>query len=249
MKYLVLGNWKSNGTMDMVQAFRTLFEQYRPETPSGFYRGLCPPVHLLGQIEAMKDAWLGAQNVSAFGEGAFTGEITAKMLKTTVCQFCLVGHSERRKLFHETEEHTSAKMARLFEAGILPVLCIGETIEERNAGALDAILKRQLSPLADLARDARLVIAYEPVWAIGTGVAAQPEDVADAHERIRGLLRTWGLDSAPILYGGSVKPGNAAALATIENVDGFLIGGASLDPDDFKAILEGFLAAKSGSDS
>ena len=243
MSYFVLGNWKSNGTAEAVAEFGKRFAEVAPAAPDGVNHGLALPFHLLAAAgEGFGQQ--GAQNVSATGEGAYTGEITANMLKATGCSFSLIGHSERRQYFDEVEKDTAAKITRLLEAGLLPVLCIGETLEERNDGRLEEILTRHLEPVGSLPAGTELVVAYEPVWAIGTGVAAEPEDVEKAHTLVKGLLADKGFGETPVLYGGSVKPGNAATLGAIDKVDGFLVGGASLKADDFSAILKGFLEAK-----
>ena len=244
MKTYVLGNWKSHGGTALVAAFRQMFETYDPACPQGFQRGLALPFHLLQPDAAFHHALLGAQNVSAFGKGAYTGEIAATMLADTSASFCLVGHSERRQYFGETPAVTAEKLARLEPAGILPVFCIGETLAEREAGSLEAVLKAQLEPVAQAPPKQEIVIAYEPVWAIGTGVAAKPDDVVGAHKRIKAMLVAMGRPDTAVLYGGSVKPENARTLGEIAQVDGFLIGGASLKTEAFQAILEAFLTAK-----
>lgn len=243
MKTYVLGNWKCNGDAAMVRTFADLFKSYDPTAPEGFHRGLALPFHLLNDA-TFHHAMTGAENVSPFGEGAYTGEISAGMIKSTAAEFCLVGHSERRQYFGEDVGMTAKKLNNLLAAEILPVFCIGETLEQREAGELEKVLSDQLSPIADLSKDAEIVVAYEPVWAIGTGVAATPDDVINAHAGIKKMLADMGQADTAVLYGGSVKPANAEALGAIKDVDGFLIGGASLKTEDFKAILEGFLAAK-----
>jgi len=242
MNSFVLGNWKSNGDKEMVAEFQAFFEGFEPAPLAGLHTGLALPYHLLNT--SFQNALVGAENVSRFGPGAFTGEITAEMLKDTGVAFCLVGHSERRQYFGENEEDTGSKLERLLAAGVLPVLCIGETLAQRQAGELDQILSQQLEPLRDLKDGVSLVVAYEPVWAIGTGVAAKPEDVRDAHDRIKSMLTSQGFHQTPVLYGGSVKPGNAHELALINGVDGFLVGGASLKCADFQGIINGFISGK-----
>ncbi len=244
MSFYVLGNWKSNGTSAMVAEFASFFQNFDPPTPPSFFRGLSLPFHLLGRTEPFHHALIGAQNLSRYPEGAYTGEITANMVKSTGCRFVLVGHSERRQYFGESVEDTAAKLDLALKAELLPVLCIGETLAERRAGALERILAEQLTPLGWLPGGTELVVAYEPVWAIGTGVAARPEDVVQAQEKIKDMLTRAGFPNTAVLYGGSVKPANAASLGAIPSVDGFLVGGASLVPQDFKGIIEGFLQAK-----
>ncbi len=244
MSFYVLGNWKSNGSPAMLREFEAGFAGAARDLPAPVNTGLALPFHLVDGASDWQGALIGAQNVSAFGEGAYTGEITAGMLRELGCHFCLVGHSERRQYFKETVEETAAKLAKLLEAGVLPVLCIGETLEQRESGQLEAVLSYQLGPVHGLAGDAPLVVAYEPVWAIGTGVAAEPSDVADAHALVKRLLDEAGHGGTAALYGGSVKPKNAESLGRIEGVDGFLVGGASLKAADFAPILQGFLTAK-----
>ncbi|MDJ0835921.1 MAG: triose-phosphate isomerase [Acidobacteriota bacterium] len=241
-RYYVLGNWKSNGTIDMIDTFTSGFNH--PEPNEDLAYGLALPFHLLHHHKDFGALALGAQNVSSFREGAFTGEITAGMLGDTGCRFCLVGHSERRQYFKETVKETATKLKRLLAAEIFPIFCVGETLEEREAGMLRMVLKEQLAPMDALEEGARFAVAYEPVWAIGTGVAATPKDVKEAHFLIKRLLSSSGFGETPVLYGGSVKPKNAKSLAEIGQLDGFLVGGASLKPDDFQGIVTEFSAGK-----
>ncbi|MCB1050402.1 MAG: triose-phosphate isomerase [Acidobacteria bacterium] len=227
MRYL-LGNWKSNGNGALLDAFSSQW----PKFPNTIQVGLALPFPWL--THPFSCAWRGAQNVSAFGPGAFTGEVHAGMLKELALDFCLVGHSERRHLMGETVAHTAQKVAALIEQTILPVFCVGETLAERQAGQLETVLERQLEPLRAI--KASVLIAYEPVWAIGTGVAATPDDADQAHSWIRNWCLAQGLVVPPILYGGSVSPQNAHQLAQIASIDGFLVGGASLKPDPFFEI-------------
>ena len=243
MKKYVMGNWKSNGTTEMIHAFREAMPQLTEAAGNNANLGLALPYHLLIQGNKMEGMATGGQQVSRFPEGAYTGEITGNMLKASGCNFCLVGHSERRQYFHETVADTGERIGRLIDTGLLPVLCIGETLEQRQAGQLTEVLSEQLGPLDALDGNTELVVAYEPVWAIGTGVAATPEDVAGAHANIKEMLAKKGFSNdTAILYGGSVKGANAAELAAIDNVDGFLVGGASLKPQDFLAIIKGFVS-------
>ncbi len=184
---------------------------------------------------------LGAQNVHYESTGAFTGEISCSMLKEAACQWVIIGHSERRLLMGETDEMIHQKLHQLLTEDLLPILCIGETINQRNDGQTKAVLKRQLNIACEnLDRSSlnKMVIAYEPVWAIGTGKTATTEMVAETHGDIRNILSVIGLneDSISILYGGSVSVENAELLSAIEDVDGFLIGGASLDVENFYSI-------------
>jgi triosephosphate isomerase len=186
---------------------------------------------------------LAAQNVHPEPRGAFTGEVSVAMLVELGCRYCIVGHSERRTLFGEADAFIAEKASALLSAGLRPILCIGETLEQREAGRTHETLRRQLSgSLAKLPAEslAEVVLAYEPVWAIGTGRTATPELAQEAH----GFVRAWLRDrfgapagAARILYGGSMKPDNAAALLSQPDIDGGLVGGASLDPADFSAII------------
>ncbi len=241
-RFMVLGNWKCNGTAASVADFVAKMQHPEPHPELGY--GLALPFHLLANAGFPPEMLLGAQDVSPFPDGAFTGEISASMLNETGCGFCLVGHSERRAFFRETVKDTVTKCLQLLAAGITPIICIGESLEEREGNMLRMILREQLAIFEALAENAALAVAYEPVWAIGTGVAATPKDVKEAHFLIKRFLADEGFGEIPVLYGGSVKPGNAASLAEINLVDGFLIGGASLKPDDFGAVLRAFRAGK-----
>ncbi len=187
---------------------------------------------------------IGVQNIHWEAKGAFTGETSAPMAAAAGASFCLVGHSERRHVFGETDEEVARKVAAARRHGLVPVVCVGETLDERRAGRVDEVILRQLEAALPALGDGRerFLIAYEPVWAIGTGETATPEDASEAHATLRGRLASaLGAAEAadvPLLYGGSVKPGNAAELVAAPDVDGVLVGGASLDPDSFARIAE-----------
>ena len=194
---------------------------------------------------ARPDIQLGVQNIHSAEKGAFTGETSAAMAQDAGARFVLVGHSERRHVFGETDAQTAEKVSRAVSQRLAPVLCVGEKIEEREAGQTDTVVVRQLrAALAGLATSdvgalASLVVAYEPVWAIGTGRTATPQDASAAHAAIRAELRALAgreTDAIPILYGGSVTGANATALLAAPGVDGLLVGGASLDPESWAAI-------------
>jgi len=242
-KFWVLGNWKSNGRKADLVPFTKAFNAETTRESDEVTCGIALPFHLVTGAKTVKPMQVGAQNVSMFDEGAYTGEITAGMLEDMDTSFCLVGHSERRQYFGETVSDTEAKLHKLLATTIFPVFCIGETLAQRQGGLLEAVLRDQLSPVAAL-EAGPLAIAYEPVWAIGTGVAATPADVAQAHGMIRGILDETACANAPILYGGSVKPMNANDLAAIDEVGGFLVGGASLEGASFANILNGFIQGK-----
>jgi len=249
-KFLVAGNWKMNGD-----------SAANSELISGIIAGLsgiaeraekvdvlvCPPFPYLAAVREQigsSDVQLGAQNVSEHPSGAHTGETSPAMLQEMGCAYALVGHSERRSLYGETSEQVAAKFAAALDAGITPVLCVGETLQQREAGNTEAVINEQLAAVLDnsgIGAIASAVIAYEPVWAIGTGMTATPEQAQDVHRFIRVVLEAQDADVAAgvqILYGGSVKGDNAAGLFGMPDIDGGLIGGASLQAADFLAIVE-----------
>ncbi len=212
---------------------------------------ICPPypyLELLTDFEFDEQRFnVGAQNCSAFDKGAYTGEVSAKMLESMELDYCIVGHSERRAYYHETDAIVAAKVNQLLAHNISPIVCCGEVLEEREAGKQFEVVKRQIEDgLFHLTAEqfADIVIAYEPVWAIGTGKTATPEQAQEIHAFIRGLIaEKYGkevADETSILYGGSCKPSNAKELFANPDVDGGLIGGASLKADDFIAIAEAF---------
>jgi triosephosphate isomerase len=244
---LVLGNWKMNGDAASTRALLDdLLAAVGAWGPSGIEAGVCPPYPYLGlaaqRLAGTRIGW-GAQDVSAHQDGAFTGEVSARMLAEFGCGWVLVGHSERRTLCGETDADVARKSERALAAGLVPVVCVGETRGERESGAAEAVLGRQVDAVSDVLRGAggRFVIAYEPVWAIGTGLTATPDQAQAAHAFIRARLAQRGIVEAPavrLLYGGSMKPGNAAELLARPDVDGGLVGGAALVAADFTAILQ-----------
>ena len=227
---LIAGNWKMFKGVHEARAFAVRI-RHLPERISGVEVVVCPPyVSLQGAREGLgpeSAVRIYAQNVHWELEGAFTGEVSPAMLLELGVHGAVVGHSERRRLFGETDETVARRAACALEAGLAVIACVGETEAEREAGETEAVLARQVEPLP--VRDG-VVLAYEPVWAIGTGRTATPEIAQDAHAFIRSL------HPAPILYGGSVKPENAAPLLAQPDIDGALVGGASLDPESFAAI-------------
>jgi len=218
---LIAGNWKMFKTAAETSAF---CEAFSP--PDGVDVVICPPFTSLA-VAVESGLTVFAQNVHWADEGAYTGEVSIAMLKELGVTGSIVGHSERRQYFGETDEGTARRAAAALEAGLRVIACVGELEAEREAGETEAVLRRQVSALEP---HPNLVVAYEPVWAIGTGKTATPEIAQEAHAFIRSLL------DAPVLYGGSVKPDNAAELLAQPDVDGALVGGASLDPDSFAAI-------------
>jgi triosephosphate isomerase (TIM) len=240
---VIAGNWKMHKGPDAARRFCREFAQVVPAGSRTLV--LFPPAISLSVVRAAlaeHRIHVGVQNIHWEGQGAFTGETSAPMAREAGADFALVGHSERRHVFGETDEETARKVAAARDAGLTPVLCVGETIQERRAGRLEEVILRQLDAgLGGLQPSdvAGCLIAYEPVWAIGTGETATPEDAADAHGRLRARLQQRVGDAAnaiPILYGGSVKPDNAGDLLAADHVDGLLVGGASLDPRDFAKI-------------
>ena len=244
MRKLIAGNWKMNGlAADGLALARKLAECAAAEPlPADLL--LCPPATLLMAVRdavAGSPLALGGQDCHTRPHGAHTGDISAAMLRDAGCSHVILGHSERRTDHHETDALIRAKLKAAREAGLVAILCIGETAQQRDAGAALEVVARQLSgSLPEGMGAPSLVIAYEPVWAIGTGRTPTPADVAAVHTHIRAELK--GKVAAPgdirILYGGSVKPMNARALLHIANVDGALVGGASLNADDFWAIAQ-----------
>ncbi|HET7275090.1 MAG TPA: triose-phosphate isomerase, partial [Longimicrobiaceae bacterium] len=247
-KPVFAGNWKMNKGPGEAARFATEFcERVQPDADSTVI--LFPPaISLLATRNALADRCdiqVGAQNVHWEAEGAFTGETSVDMVVDAGATFTLVGHSERRHLFGETIAETVRKVRAVLDAGISAVLCVGESLDDRRSGRANDTVESQLSPvLAELAElpDERLLIAYEPVWAIGTGETASPADAARMHGFIRGLLSrasdAMRAQEIRILYGGSVKPDNAAQLLSQSDVDGLLVGGASLDAESFSRICE-----------
>jgi triosephosphate isomerase len=226
---LVAGNWKMHGSRASIAALLDALLKANP----GSGCVVCAPFPYLAQVaERLRGgavAW-GAQNVSEHAQGAYTGEVSAAMLAEFGCRYVIVGHSERRQLFRETDEQVAAKFAAVRAAGMTPILCVGETLEERDSGRTEAVVARQLGAV----KFENAVLAYEPVWAIGTGRNATPEQAQAVHA----FLRRKVSSETPILYGGSVKPQNAAAIFAMPDVDGGLIGGASLVAQDFLDIVK-----------
>ena len=226
---LIAGNWKMYKGAAETAEFCVELKRHEADF-EGIDVAVCPPFTSLAvavQVLAGTDIAVAAQNVHWDEEGAFTGEVAAPMLRELGVYGAIVGHSERRQFFGETDEYVAKRTRAALEAGLSVIACVGETEAEREAGEAENVLRRQVSVLE--AED-NLVVAYEPVWAIGTGKTATPEMAQEAHAFIKGLL------DVPVLYGGSVKPDNAAELLGQSDVDGALVGGASLDVESFAAI-------------
>ena len=241
---LVVGNWKMNGSLTANATLVAGLLGGLAGLKTGVF-AVCVPFPYLAQVRGMLQgtplAW-GAQNVSEFDAGAYTGETSAAMLVEFACSYVLVGHSERRTLFGETSEQVAAKYAAALQAGITPILCVGETLAEREQGATEQVVKRQLDAVlaaVGAAGMARGVMAYEPVWAIGTGRTATPQQAQDVHAFLRKCVASADAKVAgalQIMYGGSVKAQNAKELFAMADIDGGLIGGASLKTEEFVAI-------------
>lgn len=210
--------------------------------PNQSKRVICPPALYLQQVAALiaeSDIALGAQNIDWRESGAFTGEVSGQMAKDVGAEFVIVGHSERRSLFGETDENCAAKVSAAIAAGLKPILCVGETKAQRDAGEALQVVSRQLKAALSQTLLEHVVVAYEPVWAIGTGDTATPQQAAEVHDHIRQELSRLDADKAgavKILYGGSVNADNAASLFAMDNIDGALVGGASLKAKEFSAI-------------
>jgi len=244
--FLVAGNWKMNGNAASSQELVAGIVAGAPQSDSAKLL-ICPPFPYLAavasQISGSRVA-LGAQNVSEHESGAFTGEVAPAMLRDIGCEYVIVGHSERRALYGETSFAVAAKFKAALDAGLKPILCVGETLEQRESGGTESVVEVQLGAVIDkvgIAAFKSAVVAYEPVWAIGTGVTASPEQAQDVHRHIRGVMAGHDAEvaeSTQILYGGSMKGENAAGLLAMPDIDGGLIGGASLKAGDFLAIAE-----------
>jgi triosephosphate isomerase (TIM) len=246
---IIAGNWKMHHGPGETRAF---FEAFHPPVGPPEVRTLIfpPTLSLAAALDARDESStveVGVQNIHPEPSGAFTGEISAEMAAEAGATLTLVGHSERRHVFGETNEDSRGKVEAAYRAGLTPVLCLGETLDQRKGGRLEEVILGQLDAVvgADGLRErigggAPFMVAYEPVWAIGTGETATPEDASSAHgilrNRLRELVGDRVSDRTPILYGGSVKPANAASLLGAAEVDGVLVGGASLDPTSFAAI-------------
>ncbi|HMH19700.1 MAG TPA: triose-phosphate isomerase [Burkholderiales bacterium] len=241
---LVAGNWKMHGSLvsnaRLLNALKAVLKR-----AEGLDYAVCAPFPYLAQVKETLSgspiAW-GAQDISEHDSGAYTGEVSGAMLKEFGCRFAIVGHSERRGLYGEDDRTVAAKFNAARRAGLTPILCVGETLEQRERGETESVVKRQLDAVLAAAGVAALdktVLAYEPVWAIGTGKNATPQQAQDVHAYIRARFAESDKELASrmtIVYGGSVKPGNARELFAMPDVDGGLIGGASLVAEDFIAI-------------
>ncbi len=242
---LVAGNWKMHGTLAENEALMTAILAGMVDAKAQV--AVCVPYPYLAQAQSKLTgttvAW-GAQNLSQYGKGAYTGEVSATMLNDFGCKYVIVGHSERRALYGESDELVAEKYAVAQAAGLIPILCVGETLAEREANVTEQVVGRQIDAVLSkygVASLAKAVIAYEPVWAIGTGVTASPEQAQAVHAYIRTKIRSLDAavaDNLIIQYGGSVKAANAAVLFSQPDIDGGLIGGAALNAEEFLAICK-----------
>ncbi len=245
---LVVGNWKMHGGLAenaaLLQDILAGLQAKQGARPACLV-AVCSPYPYLGQLQQVLSestvAW-GAQNVNEHERGAFTGEVSVDMLADFGCRYVIVGHSERRALFGETSELVAAKAERALEGGLIPIVCVGETLAERESGRTESVVGEQLRAVLDRLgpKITNTVLAYEPVWAIGTGKTASPEQAQEVHAFLRGLVAQRYIDQAAglqLLYGGSVKPGNAAELFAKPDINGGLIGGAALVAKDFLDIV------------
>ena len=243
-RQMVAGNWKMHGSRAANQALLAELELgLKAEWPIDMV--VFPPFVYLGEAaRVLQDTPIavGARDVGAEGGGAFTGQVSAAMLKDVGCSYVIVGHSERRRWYHEEDAVVARKFVAALDAGLTPVLCVGETLEEREAQQTEAVVARQLDAVIAMhgvGGFAQAILAYEPVWAIGTGRTASPDQAQEVHHFLRHRIRAQDAkiaDQLRILYGGSVKAGNAAELFSMSDVDGGLVGGASLSADEFQQI-------------
>lgn len=238
---LVLGNWKMHGSAASNRALISDLLAARHELKPHVHLGVCAPFPYLAQLSELLAespiSW-GAQDISAHEEGAYTGEVSATMLRDFDCRWVLVGHSERREMHGESSELVAIKAKQALQHGLTPVVCVGESLIEHEAGQTLEVIRQQLAPILELGAEqvSQMVIAYEPIWAIGSGLTATPEQAQEVHAFIRSLLDDLGAAGVYILYGGSVKPDNAASLFAMQDINGALVGGASLAAEDFLAI-------------
>jgi len=247
-EFLIAGNWKMNLNPDeALELTQAIIDGYEMDQELPVQVLICPPSVFLAEaadIAYDSELWIGAQNVSQYPNGAYTGEISAAMLAGWGAEYCIVGHSERRQYFGESDSLINQKSKALIEHHIRPIICVGETLEERKAGRQNEVVSAQLSGCLQgitLGIPSEIVIAYEPVWAIGTGETASPEQAQEMHAFIRAeLAKRYDpevSEEVQILYGGSMKPDNARELLSCPDVDGGLIGGASLKADQFLSIV------------
>lgn len=237
----IVGNWKMNQSIEEINAF---FKDFDGKADRKCVAGISPQaIHLTQVKELAGNAWVGSQNISQFESGAYTGELSPVAVKELGCQFTLVGHSERRAIFKEDDQTLNEKTKKALELGLTVIFCVGETLEEREAGKTkDVVLGQMKNGLQGIAAAdlKNVIIAYEPVWAIGTGKTASPEQAQEVHADIRGYSHELGFNPEELIiqYGGSVKPANAEGLLGQPDIDGALVGGASLKGDSFAKLCQ-----------
>ena len=242
VKPIAIANWKSHGSLRENEIWAEWL--YSSRLPQNIHLIVCPPFpyipQLLGWCEKIQVS-VGAQNLSAYEPGAYTGEVSAEMLRDLGCEYVIIGHSERRTLYAEDDSQLVRKLQRVIDCGLMPIFCVGETLQQRESSQTETVLSRQLSAVASTLKGTSFVLAYEPVWAIGTGKNAMPEQAQQAHDFLRRQLIDCLGEAAhgiKIIYGGSVNPDNAKALFSEQDIDGGLIGGASLKAEDFLQICK-----------
>jgi triosephosphate isomerase len=244
MKPMIIGNWKMNTTVEPARRLAEEICEYYDQCKLSERCNvvLCPPfvnIPAVREVIGERAVEVGAQNCWSEPYGAFTGEVSASMLRAIGCRYVIVGHSERRSIFHEDDQLILRKLERSWEEGLVPVLCIGETLAERQLHQTWNVLQTQLELVtAHSQRVLPWICAYEPVWAIGTGIAASQYEIEQAHSFLRSFLDARGCSHVPLLYGGSVTEENAPEIATIEHVNGVLVGGASITAKRFIKIIE-----------
>ncbi|MCH8171421.1 MAG: triose-phosphate isomerase [Bacteroidetes bacterium] len=245
---IIAGNWKMHNNLSESQNLVTKLVNELNNQNINREVIICPPFTSLTEVSNLLDGTkieLGAQNMHFEDKGAFTGEISADMLKSVGCKYVILGHSERRTIFGESDEIINKKIKQALNAGLIPIFCMGETLEQREDGITNDVINNQVSEgIKELSEEDvnKIIIAYEPIWAIGTGKTATPEQAQEVHKFIRSLLRENFSENTsqniPILYGGSVKPNNAEDILAKEDIDGALVGGACLDTDSFVSIIK-----------
>ena len=242
VKPIAIANWKSHGSSKENKIWAERFCSGR--LPKNIHSVICPPFPYIPQLLALCEGTqvvVGAQNLSAHEPGAYTGEVSAEMLRDLGCEYVIIGHSERRTLYAEDDSQLLRKLKRVVACGLTPIFCVGETLQQRERSQTETVLSRQLSAVASVLKSRSFVLAYEPVWAIGTGKNATPEQAQQTHNFLRKQLTDClgeAADGIRIIYGGSVNPNNAEALFAERDIDGGLVGGASLKAEDFLRICK-----------
>ena len=233
---IIASNWKLNGSFNFINRY---FDELKLQEIDNLnnLNIFCPPsIYIEYLTKKYQNLNLGAQECSNYKEGAYTGEISANMLQDTSCKFCLVGHSERRQIFNQTNKDIKIKINNLISCGINPIVCIGETLDQKNNDLTKKVLLDQITnSIPKIASSKTVILAYEPIWAIGTGLTPSLKEIEDTHSFVKNEKKYF--ENYKILYGGSVNSSNASDIMNLDNVDGVLVGGASLNPLEFKKIL------------